>query len=320
MTIPNRETRRETDGASRRKKTLVWASLSPLGRWLTSRQVFTSVCAMLSVLRSQKANNYQVVIGLFLLASGSAKREMEVLAHAGLSISYSAIQDHIHKLSEEALARLKTLVKEQMCFIVWDNLNIAFRVESQRLNSANHFDNGTTATTIPVWNPFTEGPTALGTLPLEMKPPRTSTFAVVDWSSEDVLPSPTSARELTRSCLWHLKRLAIENIANLGRLKAAFEECPEVDPITVHLTEQYPLPAMHEDESSIDGTIRVYVRILRNLGITNADLRAHGLMFADGDLLTDSLIDKVRFDKLSAALYQFLCVDRVCTPEQRRRD
>ncbi|KAJ7677231.1 hypothetical protein B0H17DRAFT_945187, partial [Mycena rosella] len=89
-------------------------------------QVFTSICAMLSVSRSQKANNYQVVIGLFLLASGSSKREMEVLAHAGLSTSYNTIKDHIHKLSAEGAERFRDLIKTQMCFIVWDNLNIAF--------------------------------------------------------------------------------------------------------------------------------------------------------------------------------------------------
>ncbi|KAJ7677233.1 hypothetical protein B0H17DRAFT_1139740 [Mycena rosella] len=60
-----------------------------------------------SVSRSQKANNYQVVIGLFLLASGSSKREMEVLAHAGLSTSYNTIKDHIHKLSAEGAERFR---------------------------------------------------------------------------------------------------------------------------------------------------------------------------------------------------------------------
>ncbi|KAJ6614453.1 hypothetical protein B0H10DRAFT_1750145, partial [Mycena sp. CBHHK59/15] len=88
--------------------------------------VFTSVCAMLSVARSQTANNYQVVIGLFLLASGSSKREIEVLAHAGLSTSYNTIKDHVHRLSAEGVERFRKLIKQQMCFIVWDNLNIAF--------------------------------------------------------------------------------------------------------------------------------------------------------------------------------------------------
>ncbi|KAJ7752331.1 hypothetical protein B0H16DRAFT_794813 [Mycena metata] len=248
---------------------------------------------MLSMARSQKANNYQVVIGMFLLASGAVKREMEVLAHAGLSISYSAIQEHLTLLSDEALKRLKQLVKEKMCFIVWDNLNIAFRVESQRLNSTNHFDNGTTGTAIPLWNPFTNSDTPLGTLPLGMKPTRATTFSVLDWSSTDTLPSPTQAEELGRCCGWQLRRLAIENIPALGHLKEALGECPEVDPIAVHQTEQYPVPAMHEDESSMEGTIRVYTTILRSLGITDADLRAHGLMFNDGDLLTDSLVDKI---------------------------
>ncbi|KAF8141052.1 hypothetical protein K438DRAFT_1946476 [Mycena galopus ATCC 62051] len=224
--------------------------------------------------RESKTNNYQIVIGMFLLASGSAKREMEVLAHAGLSVSYSTIQDHIHTLSAEALIRLKQLVKEQ------------------RLNSANHFDNGTTGTAIPIWNSFTNGPTVLGTLPLEVKPPRTSTFPIIDWTPEDILVSPTNTEQLSQCCLWQIKRLALENIPGLAHVKEDFEGCPEVDPIAVHKTEQYPLPAMHEDESSIDSTIRVYERILQNLGITNEDLRSHGLMFTDGDLLTDSLIDK----------------------------
>ncbi|KAF8181438.1 hypothetical protein K438DRAFT_1976162 [Mycena galopus ATCC 62051] len=260
VAIPGRETRREGKGESRREKSLI----------------FTSVCAMLSMSRSQKANNYQIVIGMFLLASGSAKREMEVLAHAGF----------------RGFDALEAACERADVSIVWDNLNIAFRVESQRLNSANHFDNGTTATAIPIWNPFTNGPTALGTLPLEMKPPRTSTFPIIDWTPEDILPSPTNMEQLSQCCLWQIKRLALENIPGLAHVKKDFEGCPEVDPIAVHKTEQYPLPAMHEDESSIDGTIRVYERILQNLGITNEDLRAHGLMFTDGDLLTDSLIDK----------------------------
>ncbi|KAJ7163175.1 hypothetical protein C8R46DRAFT_1037148 [Mycena filopes] len=157
---------------------------------------------MLDMSRSQKANSYQVVIGMFLLASGSE------------------------------------------------------------------------TTTIPVWNSFTNSGTPLGALPLHMKPPRTTTFPVIDRSN--ILLSPRRQR----------------NWAGV-RLKAALGECPTVDQIAVHLTEQYPVPAMQEDESSMEGTSHVYTRILQSLGITNADLRAHVLMFNNGDLLTDSLVDKI---------------------------
>ncbi|KAK6988310.1 hypothetical protein R3P38DRAFT_3229237 [Favolaschia claudopus] len=55
--------------------------------------VFTTVCAMTSLLRSQKANNFQAVIALFLLGSGAAKREIEVFAHAGISLSYKSVMN-----------------------------------------------------------------------------------------------------------------------------------------------------------------------------------------------------------------------------------
>jgi hypothetical protein len=257
-------------------------------------QVFTTICALISVLRSQKANNFQLVIGLFLLGSGASKREMEVLAHAGLSISYQSIIDHVKQLSKEGLKKIQDLVKSCMCQIVWDNLNIAFRVAAQRLKAKNHFDNGTTATVIPVFDPSTGGHAAHGTLPLDMKPPRERTLPVLDWSPEDVLPSPESATQLSDSCFWQLKRMALDHIPGISdELKKALGECPEVNQILLHITEQFPLPAMKLDESTLEGTLQVYLAILRNLGIGDKELEAHGIMFDDGDLLTDTLKEKV---------------------------
>lgn len=249
---------------------------------------------MVSILRSQKANNFQAVISMFLIGSGSAKREMEVLAHAGLCLSYTAAMKHLRALSGEATAKYHSVIKSCMCSIVWDNLNIAFRIAEQRLGSGNHFDNGTTSTLLKLWNPYLRTiTTAHGTLPLSMKPPRTSANPRIEWTDDQVLPSPQSVQELTGCCLWQLKRFALEHIAGLGHLKKVFESCPEVDPIEPHITEQFPLPAMHEEESSIEGTIRIYELILRHLKLTNTDLEKHGLLFNDGDLLTDNLVDKV---------------------------
>ncbi len=248
---------------------------------------------MIAVLRSQRSNNFQTVIGLFLLGSGAAKRQIEVLSHAGLSTSYNSIMDHIKILSKEGIIRFRDVVKSCMCSIVWDNLNIAFRVESQRLDNANHFDNGTTATAIPLHDPFTGGKVPHGTLTADMKPTRETTKPPLEWTMEQTLISAEDAVKLDECSLWQLKKIALDVIAGLGHLKKGFRECPEVIKIALHTTEQYPLPAMHEDESSIDGTIRVYLTILKNLSITNEEIWAHGLMFADGDLLTDLLVDKV---------------------------
>ncbi|KAJ3861812.1 hypothetical protein EV359DRAFT_83958 [Lentinula novae-zelandiae] len=250
--------------------------------------VLTTVCAMFARLRSQKANNFHAVIALFLIGSGSAKREMEVFAHAGLSLSYVAAIRYLNQLSREATRKYQELIKQCMMMIVWDNLNIAFRVAAQQHDSKDHFDNGTTLTVLPIWDPINcSTRTPYGTLPLDMKPPRTTTNPTFQWSAMQVLPTQTDINQLHDCLIWQLKHLAMEQIGGLEHLKSSFEACPTVDPIAVHVTEQYPLPALHEEESSIEGTITVYVSILRNLGMTNEDLKAHGLLFNDGDLLTD---------------------------------
>lgn len=249
---------------------------------------------MMGILQSQRATDFHVTLGLFLLGSGASKREIEVLAHAGICISYTSVLRHVKKLSEEGVKKFKEAIGESACMIVWDNLNIAFRVGQQRLNSMDHFDNGTTATLIPLFDPVTEGLVPHGTLPLDLKPPRTTRRQIFNFPVEQVLPSPEAAKELSMSCLWQLKRIAMEVIPGLDRLKDGVGECPPVILIPVHKTKQYPLSALKIDESSIDGTIEVLVAILKNLGVDAGFMSKHGLLFVDGDLLTQSLIDKVR--------------------------
>ncbi|KAJ3852470.1 hypothetical protein EV368DRAFT_31, partial [Lentinula lateritia] len=87
--------------------------------------VLATGCAMLAVLCSQRANNFQAVMGLFFIGSG-AKCQMEVLAHAGISLSYPAMIQHMRILSKEATHTYQTLIQECICFIVWDNLCIQF--------------------------------------------------------------------------------------------------------------------------------------------------------------------------------------------------
>ncbi|KAK7027626.1 hypothetical protein R3P38DRAFT_2776632 [Favolaschia claudopus] len=256
--------------------------------------VFTTVCAMMSLLRSQKANNFQAIIALFLLGSGAAKREIEVFAHAGISLSYKSVMNYIKTLSQEGIRQFRAVFRSCMCSIVWDNLNIAFRVESQRLDSKNHFDNGTTATLIPVYNPFTGSSRTLrGTLPLSMKPERTSSNSTFSWTAADTLPSPTDAAKLDECLRWQLKDNALQHIPEFAHLRAMLGRCPEVEQIQVHKTEQYPLPAMHEDESSIDGTLAVYEAIFRHLETSSEDLEDHGLVISHGDLLTDNLVNTI---------------------------
>ncbi|KAF9067031.1 hypothetical protein BDP27DRAFT_1226532, partial [Rhodocollybia butyracea] len=90
--------------------------------------VFTAICTMLSLVRSQRANNFQTIMGLFLLGSGASKREISVLAAAGLSVSPSTVNDHVKQLSQENLEIVQGVIKRFLCSLAWDNLNFAFQV------------------------------------------------------------------------------------------------------------------------------------------------------------------------------------------------
>ncbi|THU99993.1 hypothetical protein K435DRAFT_818414 [Dendrothele bispora CBS 962.96] len=257
--------------------------------------VFITMCAMISITRSQKANDFQIVVGLFLLGSGASKREMEVLAHAGLSVSYSSVIDHIKTLSQENHSIFQNVIKQLMCSVVWDNINFAFRVESQRLTSKNHFDSGTSASLVVQYDPETKQNAKHGIAPISMKLERTTSKPKVDKSTCEslLLPSGDQVQILEQCLQWQIKKIAIDHKPEFSHLKKHLPGCLRVDPIDVHTTEHFPLPAMHIDESSLDGTIEVFEKIMEHLRLTDDTLEKHGILFTDGDLLTDSLVDKM---------------------------
>ncbi|KAK7016411.1 hypothetical protein VNI00_018893 [Paramarasmius palmivorus] len=271
-------------------------------RW-NKEMVFTTICAMITMVRSQKANNFQLIIGLFLLGSGASKCETNVFAHARLSVSYTTVIEHINTLSEENLVIIRRVIEEFMCSLCWDNVNFAFRVESQCLNSKDHFDSGTTATLIVVHNPFTGLNTAPGDLPLSMNLEHTTSRIPISISPRSLLPSHDDLLTLEKCLLWQLKQAALEHKPEFHHLKPHFPSLPpdvHTEQIALHKTEQYPLSAMHEDKSSLDGTINVYNQLMRTLRMDDTKMNKHGILFVHGDLLTCTIVDKIQAARCNA--------------------
>lgn len=122
---------------------------------------------MLGQSYSERNNQFQTLMGLYLLACGTPRRQFNVLAHAGLTVSYPTALEHLKQLSKEGLAEARQVMHKEACAIVWDNLNIAFRVGQQRLSSTDSFQNGTTATLLPLFG------IKHGELPISLLPERT---------------------------------------------------------------------------------------------------------------------------------------------------
>jgi hypothetical protein len=179
--------------------------------------------------------------------------------------------------------------------IIWDNLNIAFRVGEQRKASKDHFDNGTTATLVPLFG------VEFGGLSLDLKPKRDSCLPVLNFGPEDLLPSLEQVQQVEAAQLWHIEDILYDSFPGLRkRFANDIPLPPDIQSIPLHKTEQYPLPAMHIDESSLEGTLKVLNTIFcETLKMSTEDLQKHGLVLCAGDQLSISLLDKVRVSLLS---------------------
>ena len=236
-----------------------------------STQILATTLCILAKSRNDHATDFQTTMCLYLMACGTSRSLFDVLNHASITLSYTQAMQRLKKLGEERLAQTQKIAHTQPFMIIWDNLNIAFRVSEQRHDSKDHFDNGTTATLVPLYG------VEYGGLPLSLKPKWTTRVPVLDFSSVDLLPTCDEAARVQAGQLWHIMDILYEAHPDLRkRLGASILPCPTVELIPIHKTEQYPLPAMQIDESSLEGTLNVLSTIFRNsLKLTEEDIKSH---------------------------------------------
>ena len=244
---------------------------------------------MLAQTRNERSSEFQTTMCIYLLACGASRTQFDILNHAGFTLSYSSAVGNIKELGQERLCEIIGLMGQRAFMILWDNLNIAFRVGEQRKDSKDHFDNGTTATLIPLFD------VEFGGLPLDLKPPRDNRRPVIDFTHEDLLPSHQQVQELEAEQLWHIEDILFDAFPDLrDRFKDKIKRVANILPIPVHKTEQYPLPAMHIDESSLEGTLNVLDSLIsKTLKVLSDALERNGIILCAGDQLTMSLLDKV---------------------------
>ncbi|KAJ6620910.1 hypothetical protein B0H10DRAFT_2215651 [Mycena sp. CBHHK59/15] len=250
-----------------------------------NKLVLVTVLCMLVQAQNERSNEFREIMGTYFLACSTPRRQFDVLAHAGLTVSYTKAINDLKGLSAEGLVRLRRMVQEKACMIIWDNLNIAFKVAEQRHNSKDTFENGTTATLIVLYGVLR------GELELEILEPRTT---IIDFEPMDTLPDVQHILQMRRGALWHVRRTLLERYPPLAaKFKDNLGDIPVIRANPLHQSEHLPTPAMKIDKSSLDGTIDVIDTIVtRTLQLTTAGMCAHGVMFAGGDLLSLNLTDK----------------------------
>ena len=117
--------------------------------WL---QVLITTICMLAQARNEKASEFQTTTCIYLLAGGTFRSQFNVLNHAGFSLSYTQAISKVKTLGLECLKEIFDIAHSRAFLIIWDNLNIAFRKGEQQHNSKDTFQNGTTATLVPLFD------------------------------------------------------------------------------------------------------------------------------------------------------------------------
>ncbi|KLO10804.1 hypothetical protein SCHPADRAFT_832004 [Schizopora paradoxa] len=272
----------------------LWRLLESMGATKTNAStrrnralVYTTIACMIAQCRNERSNMFQRAMSFWLYAGGAGKQQFDVLHHAGLCTSYSKMTQDLESLSNSMLDEVRSVAKKSTVMVVWDNLNIAFKVSEQRMTNKAHFDNGTTASMIVL-----EG-VPVGTLRTDMVPPRVYRTIQLPFSAEDVLPSPEVSQELANAHLYHIVDILFNAFPTLRALFNDKNPVPVKDRIPLHKTRHYALPAMKIDESSLDGTLDVVETIIKKtLDLNDDDVKKQGVILCAGDQLTISLLDK----------------------------
>ncbi|KAF8165833.1 hypothetical protein B0H34DRAFT_794172 [Crassisporium funariophilum] len=262
---------------------------SPNAKYKDRDLILLTTLCMFAKSRNEHAMEFQTTMCMYFLACGTSCSMFSVLNHAGITLSYTQAIFKLKKLGQERLELTRKIAHTRKFMVIWDNLNIPFTVTEQRQNSKDHFDNGTTATLVPLYG------VEFGGLPALLKPPRTLHAPILNFTAEDLLPSAEECLRVQAGQHWHIMDILYDTFPTLRmKLQASIDLPPSVMQIPVHKTEQYPLPAMHIDVSSLEGTLQVFDAIFRHsLQLTEDDLMQHGIVLCAGDQLSMSLLDKV---------------------------
>jgi len=99
---------------------------------LRAAQILTLTLCMLAKSRNDHATEFQTTMCMFFLACGTSHSLFDVLNHAGISLSYTQAIAKLKKLGLEHLEGRRKIAHTHAFMVIWDNLNIAFKVSEQR--------------------------------------------------------------------------------------------------------------------------------------------------------------------------------------------
>ncbi|KAG1895706.1 uncharacterized protein F5891DRAFT_928633, partial [Suillus fuscotomentosus] len=277
--------------------------------------VAISICLQSS---NKKCNYLQGWMGFFMKSTSVPEKVVEVLAHAGLSISLSSIHNAVMSVSKEISSKIRSEVCTLRAAFTYDNFDIAFKTSQPTLENWSSFVSATAATVVLLFGIDESNTITLkcsaqlwasdhrNTL-LSVTPLMNEMRTMMDPYKKDTYSrqiNPTKPSPQTAAFAWHVQAILINQYQKFKHFLKDLGEPETIKRIPVHMTHQIPCCVMDIKQSMTDGNIEVLEDLFRQGGIGdkrdssfNADHdvdMTERIIFVHSDLLTKERLDTVR--------------------------
>ncbi|KAI1791172.1 hypothetical protein LXA43DRAFT_1142675 [Ganoderma leucocontextum] len=264
-----------------------------IGKADTATRICVVVISILLHARNRATDVFQLVMGIFLSSTGASRRVMSTFNHMGISVSYDTVQKALQTLTDSATLRAQDFVRnsQRLGALVYDNINFTLRKASQRLDNMTEQLNATTSAVFALPARFTRAVyhTALSVVGRDNRAHLRSQLTL-----DSLMPSEELQARLVDVFKHHVRSILLSHSPGLRKRnrvtrrlrKQARLRKPCIRVVSSEKTEFFPLPALAQEEASVQGTIRVVTKIFKGLLELAEELIDSELRLLVGDWLS----------------------------------
>lgn len=118
---------------------------APAGGLPIARKAVVLFAKFCNMMRPNRSNNFQTVMGLYLYQGGTRRRVMETLGQLGLVVSYRTILRRMEGLVVNAESNIRRVGQAPHTTVSWDNFEFTERKRGERIGDEETFRSITTA-------------------------------------------------------------------------------------------------------------------------------------------------------------------------------
>lgn len=271
-------------------------------------QIILSVICQIEKSHSNQNSRFAKLITTFLRSQGTPAKSIDLLQAFGLTMSHQWSNRALNQISANEMQTMQQMVQTLPFVVTHDNINIPFRVFTQRLDSQSHFDSGTASTVFFQPNAPPEPPLSNRMLQEYRTQGRKSPLTISEiFDLANAAASSQLERDTYRVLRYLLDSPDFQFSSYPHRDHSVFTSPSSINQLPVgnaFVTRQFMLGTEHIEEASYDGNNQVMQVIAHQLGLdTEAEMQKTGLeqvIIWVGDQLT---VERLR------GLYKFRAQD-----------